>query len=121
MKSAVRAAHTMTVQRHGGSVGIRDEGLLDSALTRPLNLYHYEDCTDLSRLAAAYAAGIIQNYSFIDGNKRVGFASAVVFLDLNDVTLTADEVSATAMTLSFAAGEIEEANYAAWLGQNSDT
>ena len=118
LKSALVAAHTMTIEIHGGSAGLRDEGLLDSALARPLNLYHYDDCTELPRLAAAYAAGIIRNHPFVDGNKRVGFAAAGMFLVLNDTSLTADEVSATAMTLALAAGEIEEADYATWLTQN---
>ena len=118
LKPAVLAVHSMMITRFGGSEGLRDEGLLDSALTRPLNLYHYEGCTELPRLAASYTAGIIQNHPFIDGNKRTGFIVAYMFLDLNGMTLQADEVSATAMTLSLASSEIDEADYAVWLAQN---
>ena len=118
LKPAVLAVHSMMIARFGGSEGLRDEGLLDSALTRPLNLYHYEGCTELPRLAASYAAGIIQNHPFVDGNKRTGFIAAYMFLDLNGMTLQADEVSATAMTLSLASSEIDEADYAVWLAQN---
>ena len=118
LKPAVLAVHSMMITRFGGSEGLRDEGLLDSALTRPLNLYHYEGCTELPRLAASYAAGIIQNHPFVDGNKRTGFIVAYMFLDLNGMTLQADEVSATAMTLSLASSEIDEADYAVWLAQN---
>ena len=118
LKPAVLAVHSMMIARFGGSEGLRDKGLLDSALARPLNLHHYENCTELPRLAASYAAGIIQNHPFVDGNKRTGFIAAYMFLDLNGMTLQADEVSATAMTLSLASSEIDEADYAVWLAQN---
>ncbi len=119
LKSVVLAAHNMMIGRFGGSAGLRDGGLLDSALARPANLHHYEACAELPRLAASYAAGIIQNHPFVDGNKRTGFIAAYVFLDLNGTTLRADEVSATALTLSLASSEIDEAAYAAWLAQNT--
>lgn len=103
----------------GGAAGIRDEGLLDSALDRPVNLLHYEECADLARLAAAYAAGIIQNHPFVDGNKRTAFMAAYIFLDRNGSRLVADEVSATTMTQSLAASELDEAAYAIWLGEHT--
>jgi len=118
IKPAVIAVHNMMIARFGGADGIRDEGLVDSALARPANIYHYDHCTDVSQLAAAYAAGIIQNHPFIDGNKRTGFMAAYMFLDLNGAKLQADEVTATAMTLSLAASEIDEKNYASWLAEN---
>ncbi len=118
LKPAVLAVHDLLISRFGGSSGIRDEGLLDSALARPNNIHHYDDCGDVSTLAAAYAAGIIQNHPFIDGNKRIGFMAAYMFLDLNGATLTADEASATTMTLALAASDISEADYAVWLGEN---
>jgi len=118
IKPAVIAVHNMMIARFGGADGIRDEGLVDSALARPANIYHYDHCTDVSQLAAAYAAGIIQNHPFIDGNKRTGFMAAYMFLDLNRAKLQADEVTATAMTLSLAASEIDEKNYASWLAEN---
>ncbi len=119
LKSAVLAVHGQMIVEHGGTPGIRDEGLLDSALARPTNLYHYDRCRELNRLAAAYAAGIVKNHPFVDGNKRTGFIAAYIFLGRNGLALTADEVSATTMTLSLAASEIDESDYAAWLGANT--
>lgn len=121
LKPAVIAVHNMMIARFGGASGIRDEGLLDSALARPINIYHYDDAADVAALAAAYAAGLIQNHPFVDGNKRIGFMAAYMFLDLNGAILVADEVSATAMTLSLAASEIEEQDYARWLSENIQT
>ncbi len=121
IKSAVVATHNMMIARFGGADGIRDEGLIDSALARPINIYHYDSRTDVSQLASAYAAGIIQNHPFVDGNKRTGFMAAFMFLDLNGATLHADEVTATAMTLSLAASEIDEKDYANWLADNIGT
>jgi death-on-curing protein len=106
------------IAEFGGSAGLRDTGLLDSALARPQHLHQYEDCTELPRLAAAYAAGIIRNHPFVDGNKRTGFMAAYVFLGRNGRTLTADEVFAAAMILRLAASEIDEDEYAAWLAGN---
>ena len=118
LKSAVIAVHNMLIARFGGIDGIRDEGLVDSAVARPANLYHYERCSNVSQLAAAYADGIIQNHPFVDGNKRTGFMAAFMFLDLNGKTLHADEVTAAGMTLSLAASDIDEKEYAAWLAEN---
>ena len=119
LKSAILAVHNMMIARFGGTEGLRDEGLLDSALARPLNLHRYENCSDLPLLAASYAAGIIQNHAFVDGNKRTGFMAAYMFLDLNGMTLQAEEVPATAMTIALASSEIDEAAYAAWLTENT--
>ena len=119
LKPAVLAAHKMMIAEFGGTEGLRDEGLLDSALVRPANLHHYEDCDDLPGMAAAYAAGIIQNHPFLDGNKRTGFMAAFMFLGRNGLSLTADEASATIMTLALAASEINEAAYADWLAENT--
>ena len=118
LKPAVLAVHSMMIARFGGADGVRDEGLLDSALARPVHIFHYDDTTDVAALAAAYAAGLIQNHPFVDGNKRMGFMAAYMFLDLNGASLGADEVSATAMTLSLAASEIEERDYANWISAN---
>jgi len=119
LKSAVLAVHNQMLVEFGGAEGVRDEGLLDSALGRPQNLFHYEERVDLARLAAAYAAGIIRNHPFVDGNKRTGFMAAYIFLDRNGSTLTADEVSATTMTLSLASSELDEEAYATWLGEHT--
>lgn len=119
LKSAVLAVHSQVLVEFGGASGIRDEGMLDSALGRPVDLFQYEENVDLARLASAYAAGIIQNHPFVDGNKRTGFMAAYVFLGRNGLTLAADEVSAATMTLSLAASELDEAAYATWLGKFS--
>ena len=121
LKSAVLAVQNMMIARFGGTAGIRDEGLLDSALARPVNIYQYDSDANVAALAAAYAAGIIRNHPFLDGNKRTGFMAAYMFLDLNGATLQADEISATAMTLSLAASEIDEQDYALWLDQSIGT
>ena len=118
LRPAVVAVHSMMIDRFGGADGIRGEGLLDSALAQPVNIFHYDDGTDVAALAAAYAAGLIQNHPFVDGNKRIGFMAAYMFLDLNGAPLEADEVSATTMTLSLAASEIQESDYAKWLSTN---
>jgi death-on-curing protein len=118
IRSAVLAVHSMTIARFGGANGIRDDGLFDSALARPANIYHYDPQEEIAQLAAAYAGGIIRNHPFVDGNKRTGFLAAYVFLDLNGSTLLADEVSATSMTLSLAASEIAEKDYGRWLADN---
>ena len=114
----VLALHDMLIAEHGGSHGVRDAGLLDSAFSRPVNLGSYGD-PDLPALAAVYAAGIIKNHPFIDGNKRTGFAAAATFLDSNGLELTAPEAEATRMTLDLAAGTVSEDEYAAWLRENT--
>ena len=117
-KSAILAIHNLLVARFGGLAGVRDEDLLDSALTRASNLYRYEANSQLPTLAASYAAGIIQNHPFVDGNKRTGFMAAYVFLQRNGLVLSADEATATTMTMALAASEIEESTYATWLAQH---
>ena len=118
LKPAILAVHNMMISRFGGAAGIRDESLLDAALARPVNIYKYDSDATVAALAAAYAAGIIRNHPFLDGNKRTGFMAAYMFLDLNGATLRADEISATAMTLSLAASEIDEHDFSLWLDQN---
>ena len=118
IQSAVLAVHNMMIARFGGTDGIRDRGLLESAPARPANIYHDDNKAQITQLAAAYAGGIIQNHPFVDGNKRTGFMAAYMFLDINGSTLIADEVSATAMTLSLAASEIDENDYGIWLADN---
>ena len=114
----VLALHDMLIAEHGGSRGVRDAGLVDAAVSRPVNRFSYGD-PDLPALAAAYAAGIIKNHPFIDGNKRTGFAAAATFLDRNGLELTASEAEATRMTLDLASGTVSEEEYAAWLRENS--
>ncbi len=118
LRAVVFAAHEQSLAQFGGSAGVRDEGLLDSALARPLNLFAY-DKPSLFDLAASYAFGIVKNHPFIDGNKRTGFIAAVAFLELNGYTFRASEVDATLQTLALAAGDISEAVFSEWLKANS--
>jgi death-on-curing protein len=100
--------------RFGGLAGLRDEGLLDSALNRPKQVFHYGSPT-LFDLAAEYALGIVKNHPFLDGNKRAGFMAAYTFLGVNGYDLNAPEADAVVQTLALAAGEIDQTDYAAWL------
>jgi len=108
------AIHEFMLAQHGGLGGVRDPGLLESALARPRRLFEYGSPT-LARIAGSYAAGVIQNHPFNDGNKRTGFMLAAAFLELNGVTIAADEEQAFRKTLALAAGEIDEGAYANWL------
>ena len=117
-RDVVLAFHEQLLAEHGGSAGIRDEGMMDSALGRPENLFAYGK-PSLFDLAAAYAFGLVKNHPFIDGNKRIGFATAALFLDLNGQHFTAPEVEAVLNTLALAAGKMSEAAYAAWLKANA--
>jgi len=101
----------------GNGPGLRDPGLFDSALNRPRQLFNYGKPT-LPELATAYADGLVRNHPFIDGNKRVAFVTAVVFLELNGLRFTASEAEAVVQTLGLAAREIEPAAYALWLAAN---
>ncbi len=118
LKDTVIALHEQLLAEFGGSPGLRDEGLLDSALTRPRHRHSYE-AAGLPRLAASYAFGLVKNHPFVDGNKRIGFAAAVLFLELNGLRFGAGEVDAVVKTLALAAGEIDEGGYAAWLEANT--
>jgi len=113
----VAALHFKAIDEFGGNHGIRDEGLLESALARPRNLLGYGE-PSLFELAAAYAFGLATNRAFIDGNKRVAFAAIGVFLQLNGHELTADEAEAVVVFQDLAAGELGEADLAKWIGIN---
>lgn len=117
-KRALLLLHGESLAEHGGMAGIRDEGLLDSALGRPINQYAYGNVTDIIQLAAAYAFGIARNHPFVDGNKRAAFIAAGVFLRRNGKRLRADKVDAYRATLALAADEIGENEFAAWLRAN---
>lgn len=112
---AVLILHRESLDEHGGLDGIREEGLLQSALTRPQNLFHYSQVTDLSRLAAAYAFALVRSHPFNDGNKRAAFVSAVLFLALNGRTFHATQPDATRTLWTIAAGEMTEEEFAKWL------
>jgi death-on-curing protein len=109
--------HAEQLALFGGPDGVRDLGLLESALARPVNKYAYGE-TDLPSLAAAYGFGIAKNHPFVDGNKRAAFAAIVVFLGLNGIDFMVPPESATAMILALAAGEVSEASLARWIGDN---
>ncbi len=113
-KRALLLLHGESLAEHGGLAGMRDEGLLDSALARPLNLAAYGQ-PDFADLAAAYGCGIAQNHPFADGNKRAAFMAVGLFLALNGFSLRVGQLEATLTMLAVAAGEIEEAAFAAWL------
>jgi death-on-curing protein len=113
-ESVVWAVHEAQLAEHGGSAGVRDSGLLQSALARPLNLVAYGEA-DASTLAAAYGFGIARNHPFIDGNKRTAFVCAELFLALNGYVLTALDADCVSTMLALAAGELAEADFAAWI------
>ncbi len=108
------AAHIRSLRDHGGADGVRDEGMLDSALARPQNLAAYGK-PSIFELAASYGFGLVKNHPFIDGNKRTAFLSTYVFLGLNGHELDADEAEAAAIMLDLAAGGVSEAEFALWL------
>ena len=112
------AVHDMLLSQYGGCAGLRDPGLLNSALARPLQMKAYGS-PSLPELAAAYAAGIIRNHPFLDGNKRTGFMLGSGFLELNGMEFFASEAEAVIKTLALAAGELSEVAYAEWLSRNS--
>ena len=106
--------HEQSLADFGGAPGIRDEGLLDSALNRPVNLLAYGR-PGVFDMAASYGFGIVKNHPFIDGNKRTGFLVAILFLELNGFIFHAAEADATVRTLALAASAMTEAKYAAWI------
>lgn len=106
--------HSEQLALFGGADGVRDLGLLESALARPINKFAYGE-TDLAALTAAYGFGIARNHAFVDGNKRTALASMIVFLGLNGMDIDAPQDAATAMILSLAAGEITEQALASWI------
>lgn len=113
-KRVLLLLHGESLAEHGGLTGLRDEGLLDSALARPLNLVAYGQ-PDLCDIAAAYGCGLAQNHPFADGNKRVAFLSVGLFLGLNGLRLQVTQLEATQVMFAVAGGEIDEATFAAWL------
>jgi len=115
---AVKATHEQLIATFGGSGGVRDEGLLDSALARTKQIVAYGQPT-VARLAASYAYGIARNHPFVDGNKRTALMAAYIFLRINVFTLSASEVEAVAMISDLAAGEINEDELSTWIEANS--
>ncbi len=113
--------HQRNLIRFGGASGLRDSGLLDSALARSQWLYEFDAEADLHRFAAAYAFGIVKNHPFVDGNKRVGYLSAYTFLRYNRWYVTATERETVRAMLALASGGMSEADFAAWLREHSES
>lgn len=109
--------HAEQLALFGGPEGIRDLGMLESALGRPVNKFSYGE-EDLAALAAAYAFGIARNHPFVDGNKRAAFAAIIVFLGLNDIAFAPPPAEATAIILALAAGEVGEEGLTRWIRDN---
>jgi death on curing protein len=113
----VIALHSRQLRRFGGAAGLRDDGLLRSAIERPINKWHYEQA-ELPELAAAYAFGLAKNHAFVDGNKRIAFMSMMAFLRKNGVRFAPTPAHATKIILAFAAGEVSEKSLARWIRDN---
>ena len=116
--AVIYAVHNQQLAEHGGSTGVRDAGLLESALARPQNLVAYGE-PDVHDLAAAYGYGIARNHPFIDGNKRTAFVAVELFLRLNGFNLKATDVDCVITMLALAAGELSEEAFARWLRANT--
>jgi len=113
-KQALLLLHDESLAEHGGGSGLRDEGLLDSALARPVNLAAYAE-PDAAALAASYGVGVAKNHPFVDGNKRAALLAAGLFLYLNGFLLQATQADTTLTMLGVAAGEVSEETFAEWL------
>jgi death on curing protein len=113
-KREVLAIHQQLLELHGGAPGIRDEGLLESALARPRQQYAYAS-PGIPEMASAYTVGIVRNHPFVDGNKRSGFVVGVLFLELNGYTFTASEAEAAQAVVELAGGTIDQAGFASFL------
>jgi death-on-curing protein len=112
--AVIRAVHEEQLAEHGGAIGTRDTGLLESALARPMQLAAY-GTPDVAALAASYGYGLAKNHPFIDGNKRTAFVAVELFLLLNGWELTATDAQCVLSMLAVAAGTLDEAAYAEWI------
>jgi len=118
-QSVVLAIHADQIRAHGGTLGLRDRGLLESALARPRNRFHYQSDVELFELAAAYGFALANNHPFVDGNKRVAFQAMYVFLGLNGLRIMASEEAVVSLMLSVASGELDEESLTSWLKVNT--
>lgn len=118
-RRAVISLHSESLAEHGGISGIRDEGLLDSALARPKNQFAYGAELDIAELAAAYGFGLAKNHPFVDGNKRIAFITAATFLRLNGYRLNSNRLDEIQTMLALAAGELSEEHFATWIRLHS--
>ena len=114
LPAVLLAVHDEQLAEHGGGAGVRDQGLLESALARPRQLAHY-DAPDAAALAASYGYGLARNHPFVDGNKRTAFVAVELFLELNGHVLTADDGDCVLTMLELSAGKLPEADFAAWI------
>ncbi|WGJ15940.1 type II toxin-antitoxin system death-on-curing family toxin [Methylocapsa sp. D3K7] len=117
--AAALAIHDEQIAEHGGASGVRDDGLLRSALDRPQNIAAYEEDADIARLAAAYGHGIVKNHPFIDGNKRTALVVTETFLNLNGAALLADDATCVAVIEALAGGTMKEDKFACWIRDNT--
>lgn len=117
-RETLQILHSASIAEHGGAEGLRDEGLFESALARPLNLHAYENVEDIPCLAASYAFALAKNHAFVDGSKRIAFIAAAAFLRLNGQRLVAAQADAALTVLRLASGEIGEADFAEWIRRN---
>jgi death-on-curing protein len=117
-RQLILAIHDEQLAEHGGALGVRDDGLLDSALARPLNRAGYSD-PDMAELAAVYAIAIARNHPFIDGNKRTAYVALETFLALNGCAFPVSDADAVVVTLAMAAGEIDDDEFIAWVRTNT--
>ena len=115
---ALLLLHSETLAEHGGLVGIRDYGLLESALARPLHLHTYKPKSDLARLAAAYGFGLARDHPFNDGNKRAAFLAIGLFLEINGIKFIPDPIESIAVILRLAEGSLSEIELADWILRN---
>ena len=118
-ESMVEAFHRESLVHFGGAEGVRDVGLLKSAMARPENVLAYEPESDVFRLAAAYCHGLVKNHPFVDGNKRTGTLAAVAFLALNGIELEFDEAEIAVMIIGLASSEVSEGELAEWLRRSA--
>ncbi|HVZ61795.1 MAG TPA: type II toxin-antitoxin system death-on-curing family toxin [Terriglobales bacterium] len=118
-KKALLLLHEESLAEFGGARGLREEGLLESALARPRNIYAYKPDATLADLAASYCYGVAKNHAFVDGNKRAAFLCAGLFLAINGYRLTASPIDAIKTILGVAAGTVSEPELARWIAQNS--
>jgi death-on-curing protein len=117
--AVVMAIHEAQIAEHGGALGVRDQGLLESALARPRQIYAYADNPELRRIAAGYAFGIAKNHAFLDGNKRTAWVVCATFLEINGRRVSASQEDVVKTMLGVADGRLNEDEFADWLNRNA--
>ena len=117
-RTVVGVIHTNQIREHGGSFGVREVGLIESALDRPRNKWAYEEDVDLAELAAAYGYGLVTTHGFVDGNKRVAFMAVYTFLGINDHDLEVSEPEVVRAMLDLATSRLTESEFAAWIREH---